>query len=148
MNMIKIFTIGFTGKSASEFFGLLEKNRVTKIIDTRISNSSQLSGFAKGKDLEYFAKTISGIDYEHNLDLAPTKELLSLYRDKKISWEEYATQYVELIKSRGILEKINIGAYNNYCLLCSEHSPQQCHRRLLGEYLEANFSSIQIVHLK
>lgn len=148
MNMIKIYTIGFTGKSASEFFDLLEKNRVTKIIDTRINNSSQLSGYAKGKDLEYFAKKISNIEYEHNLDFAPTKGLLSLYRDKKISWDEYAAQYVELIKSRNILKKINIDVYNHCCLLCSEHLPQQCHRRLLGEYLKSNFSTVEIIHLK
>lgn len=146
--MIKICTIGFTGKSASEFFDLLEKNGVTKIIDTRVSNSSQLSGFAKGKDLEYFAKKILNTDYEHNLDLAPTKELLSLYRDKKISWDEYAVQYIELVKSREILEKINIDAYNNCCLLCSEHLPHQCHRKLLGEYLKSNFSTVEIIHLK
>lgn len=87
--MIKLFTIGFTEKSAETFFTLLKKAGVKKIIDTRLNNVSQLSGFAKGADLKYFAKAIGDIGYEHNIDLAPTKELLGKYRDKKITWAQW-----------------------------------------------------------
>ncbi len=78
--MIRLYTIGFTRKSAERFFQLLEQNQVKKIIDTRVSNNSQLSGFAKGKDLAFFAKQIANIDYEHQLEFAPSKELLGRYR--------------------------------------------------------------------
>ena len=84
--MIKLYTIGFTKKSAQRFFELLEQNQVRKIIDTRISNTSQLSGFAKGKDLAFFARRLANIDYEHELRFAPTKEFLGKYRKKEISW--------------------------------------------------------------
>ncbi len=83
--MIKLYTIGFTEKSAQQFFALLEQNQVRKIIDTRVSNNSQLSGFAKGRDLAFFARRLGNIDYEHELDFAPTKELTRRYRKKKIS---------------------------------------------------------------
>lgn len=146
--MTKIFTIGFTGKSASKFFELLENNGVTKIIDTRISNSSQLSGFAKGSDLRYFAKKISNISYEHHLEFAPTKELLGLYRSKKVTWDEYAVHYVNLIQSRNVTEQIKIEDYDNCCLLCSEHASDKCHRRLLAEYLQSRYSDIEVIHLK
>lgn len=84
--MIKLFTIGFTGKSAEKFFNLLTTSSVKKIIDTRINNVSQLSGFAKGSDLKFFAGQIGGMSYKHEIDFAPTKELLARYRDKELTW--------------------------------------------------------------
>jgi hypothetical protein len=81
--MIKLYTIGFTGKPAEKFFTLLQNAEVTKIVDTCINNVSQLAGFAKGSDLQFFARAIGGIGYEHNTGFAPTKELLARYRAKK-----------------------------------------------------------------
>lgn len=146
--MIKLYTIGFTEKSAKKFFELLEQNQVKKIIDTRINNTSQLSGFAKGKDLAFFAKRIANIDYEHRLNFAPTRELLSRYRKKEISWDEYTKEYLHLLDTRHIKEAINFESLHGSCLLCSEHSPEQCHRRLLAEYLQEINPDIQIIHLK
>ncbi len=146
--MIKLYTIGFTGKSARQFFELLEKNRVKKIIDTRISNSSQLSGFAKGKDLEFFAGRLANIDYEHELKFAPTRELLDKYRQKKITWDEYTTEYLQLLAARKVKEEVNVEDLYECCLLCSEHSPEKCHRRLLAEYLQKDHPELQIIHLK
>ena len=82
--MITLYTIGFTKKSAEDFFELLKKHHVKNIIDVRISNSSQLAGFAKGNDLIYFLKQICGIGYRHIVDFAPTKELLGDYRSGKV----------------------------------------------------------------
>jgi uncharacterized protein (DUF488 family) len=146
--MIKLFTIGFTNKSASKFFELLSGAGVSKIVDTRINNISQLSGFAKGADLKFFAKEIAHIGYEHNINFAPTKELLSLYRGKKITWEQYEKEYLNLLDMRHIAQKVNVEELHENCLLCSEHSPEKCHRRLLAEYLKIVKNSIQIIHLK
>lgn len=146
--MITLYTIGFTGKTAKVFFELLEKNKVRKIIDTRISNNSQLSGFAKGQDLEFFAKRLSNIDYEHELKFAPTKELLDKYRQKKFSWDQYTKEYTQLLTDRNIKEKVNLESLHECCLLCSEHSPDKCHRRLLAEYLQKIEPKIHIIHLK
>jgi uncharacterized protein (DUF488 family) len=145
--MITLFTIGFTEKPAEKFFTLLKKSGVKEIVDTRINNVSQLAGFAKAADLKYFAKQIAGITYTHNLDFAPTKELLGKYRDKKITWGEYENEYLNLLDIRKIASKINVDRLHNNCLLCSEHSPERCHRRLLAEYLARVKNDIKIVHL-
>jgi uncharacterized protein (DUF488 family) len=146
--MIKLYTIGFAGKSAQKFFELLEQNNVKKIIDTRISNNSQLSGFAKGRDLEFFAKQIGDISYAHELNFAPTKELLGKYRKKEITWEEYTEEYLNLLDTRNIKQTVDVTGLHECCLLCSEHSPQKCHRRLLAEYLQAANPDLQIIHLQ
>jgi uncharacterized protein (DUF488 family) len=145
--MIKLYTIGFTEKSAEQFFNLLKNNGVKKILDIRISNISQLAGFAKGSDLKYFAKEIGNIDYEHNIDLAPTKEMMTSYRNKEFTWKEYEVKYLNLIKSRKIADKIDFPKLHKFCLLCSEHTPDRCHRRLLAEYLQKINRDIEIIHL-
>lgn len=145
--MIKLYTIGFTNKSAQKFFELLKKNEVVKIVDTRINNTSQLSGFAKGSDLPYFAREVGNMDYLHKIDFAPTKELLDRYRKEIITWEEYEVEYLDLLDTRKIGNKINVEELHQNCLLCSEHTPEKCHRRLLAEYLKSRFSNIEIHHL-
>lgn len=145
--MIKLYTIGFTGKSAEKFFTLLQNNAVERIVDTRINNTSQLSGYAKADDLAFFAKTIGRMDYKHQLDFAPTKDLLANYRNKKISWSEYETEYLNLLDMRKISNKVNVEELHQNCLLCSEHTPEQCHRRLLAEYFQHRYNDIEIIHL-
>jgi uncharacterized protein (DUF488 family) len=145
--MIKLFTIGFTGKSAENFFNLLRNNDVKKIVDTRINNVSQLAGFAKAPDLKFFANEIGKMSYDHNIDFAPTKELLSGYRNKKISWQEYEIEYLNLLDMRNVAKKTNIDLLHENCLLCSEHTPEKCHRRLLAEYLKHVRNDIEIIHL-
>jgi uncharacterized protein (DUF488 family) len=145
--MIKLYTIGFTEKPAETFFNLLKSSGIRQIVDTRINNVSQLAGFAKGTDLKYFARTIGNISYEHNLDFAPTKELLSRYRAHKLTWEEYETEYLNLLDIRKIAQKTDIETLHENCLLCSEHQPDHCHRRLLAEYLRLVRNDIRIIHL-
>lgn len=146
--MITLFTIGFTKKSAEQFFELLRKNQVKQLVDVRISNNSQLAGFAKGRDLEYLTEQICGIKYSHITDFAPTKELLDDYHDGKVSWEKYIGIYNKLLDSRNIANQYNIQDLDGACFLCSESTPDQCHRRLLAEYLQkTNPREIQIKHL-
>ncbi|MCL2328381.1 MAG: DUF488 domain-containing protein [Bacteroidetes bacterium] len=145
--MIKLYTIGFTEKTAKDFFSLLQKAKVKKILDVRINTISQLAGFAKGKDLAYFAKAIIDADYEHDIDLAPTKELLKDYRDKKVDWAKYEKEYIDILNKRNILKKLDFNKLDGVCFLCSEHEPNMCHRRLLAEYLQKANKEIEIIHL-
>lgn len=146
--MITLYTIGFTKKSAEKFFELLKRNDVKQLIDIRISNSSQLAGFAKGKDLAYFAQQICGISYRHIVDFAPTKDLLDRWHKQLVNWEEYVIEYTSIMKSRDIIHKYGIKQFDGACFLCSEETPENCHRRLLAEYL-AKFSTeeVRIIHL-
>ena len=145
---IDLFTIGFTKKTARDFFELLTKVGVKRIIDTRLNNVSQLSGFAKRKDLEYFLKEIAGIEYIHLLDLAPTKELLNPYKKKQSDWQTYEKNFLDLMKQRQIENKLTSNILDGGCLLCSEASPHHCHRRLVAEYLDNKLGNINICHLE
>lgn len=145
--MIKIYTIGFTGKTAEKFFALLNNAGVKKIVDTRINNVSQLSGFAKGSDLKFFAKEICNMSYEHIIDFAPSKELFKRYRDKEMSWPEFEIEYLNLLDLRKIAQKIELEKLHKNCLLCSEHTPEKCHRRLLAEYINQVKGNVEIIHL-
>ncbi|MGB0880526.1 MAG: DUF488 family protein [Polaribacter sp.] len=145
--MIKLYTIGFTKKNAETFFGLIKSNQIHKIVDTRINNTSQLSGFAKGNDLKFFANELNGTDYDHNLNFAPTKELLSKYRKGDITWEKYEQEYLDLLDVRKISKKTDIKKLHKNCLLCSEHTAEKCHRRLLAEYFKEVNNDVEIIHL-
>lgn len=143
-----MFTIGFTQKSAQKFFETLKKAGVKRIIDTRLNNVSQLSGFAKRADLEYFLKAIDNIDYIHILDLAPTKDILDDYKKKRISWEDYENKFNTLIVDRKIENKVSPDFLDGGCLLCSEAKPHHCHRRLVAEYLQQKLdTAIKVHHL-
>ena len=146
--MITLYTIGFTKKSAEQFFELLKAHHVRTLVDVRISNSSQLAGFAKGSDLTYFLKHIGGIGYRHITDFAPTKELLSDYRADKVSWPEYERIFNSLMDKRAINSRYHVADFDNCCFLCSEETPDHCHRRLLAEYLQRQDpDNVKIVHL-
>lgn len=146
---MKIFTIGFTQKSAREFFNKIKENKIDLLLDIRLNNVSQLAGFAKGKDLEYFLKEICHCEYVHDEVFAPTKVLLDNYRAKKVSWIEYEKVFAEILKTRPIIERFNkiYGKFNNICLLCTEPTPEQCHRRLVAEYLKEHIENIEIIHI-
>jgi uncharacterized protein (DUF488 family) len=145
---MKTFTIGFTQKSAKDFFSLLKKNNVSRVVDVRLNVTSQLAGFAKKADLGYFLRELCDADYVHVTDLAPTKPMLDAYKNKNISWDSYADKFINLMGQRNIERIIDKSLIDNGCLLCSEHLPHQCHRRLVAEYLNKQWDEdIKIVHL-
>jgi uncharacterized protein (DUF488 family) len=146
-NQMNLFTIGFTQKSAQKFFETLRDAGVKRVIDTRLNNVSQLAGFAKKADLEYFLKFIGGIEYVHILDLAPTQDILDEYKKNKGDWAVYEQKFLQLIASRQIEKKVSPSQIDGACLLCSEAKPHNCHRRLVAEYLSKKWGNIQICHL-
>ena len=135
MNDINLFTIGFTQKTAQDFFNSIKTSGIKKVIDIRLKNASQLSGFAKKEDLKYFLKTLCDCEYQHLPMLAPTKDLLEGYKKKKITWEEYEKKFNNIIFKRRIENLITSEDLNFSCFLCSELKPDQCHRRLVVDYL-------------
>ena len=131
----KVFSIGFTKTTAQKFFERLRKANVRKVVDVRIHNKSQLSGFAKSDDLAYFLREIAGIEYQHLPLLAPEEDALSKYRSGAIGWPAYETRFLDLMSSRHIEDRLTPEMLEGACLLCSEDTPHQCHRRLVLEYL-------------
>ncbi|MDC8748107.1 DUF488 domain-containing protein [Xanthomonas campestris pv. raphani] len=146
---MKINTLGFTRKSAEKFFNLLSSSGTKVLIDVRLNNISQLAGFAKKEDLKFFLRKICGIDYLHFPELAPKKEALKAYQDKKMSWQDYENEFMSLMASRSVERSLDKGLINDACLLCSEDKPHQCHRRLVAEYLRTSWSdqNVEIRHL-
>ena len=147
--MKKLFTLGFRQKTAEEFFTLLEKNSVSALVDVRLNNTSQLCAFTKFPDIEFFAKIILGIDYIHDINFAPTEEILSGHRKKIFDWRGYEERFFALMDERNILAHIaeNYSQRDRICLLCSEPTPEKCHRRLVAEKFLETFGSIEIVNL-
>lgn len=143
-----IYTIGFTKKDARTFFGLLKDANVQQLLDVRINNRSQLSGFAKRDDLKFFLDALLDADYDHREALAPTKELLDAWRDDAINWAEYERRFRQLLSDREIESNLDPALFDERTvLLCSEHKPKYCHRRLLVEYLDEHWGGIEGVHL-
>jgi hypothetical protein len=78
---MKLYTIGFTQKSAQEFFERLRDNGVQQLIDIRIHPNGQLSGFARQEDLPYFLHELAvRCQYLYLPVLAPTEEMMKDYR--------------------------------------------------------------------
>ena len=152
---VTIYTIGFTQKQAAEFFGLLREHGITKVLDTRRRPGSQLSRFAHGDDLPWLLhELVPGCEYEHRLDMAPTAELLDRYRgrgpkSRQLTWPGYARAYKQQLREEDLVarEKRADWAAGRFCLLCSEHEPVHCHRRLLADYFREHWPGTRIVDL-
>lgn len=146
---MEIFTIGFTKTSAREFFGKLKKSGIERLVDVRLNNTSQLASFAKRDDLEFFLETLCSAQYVHEPILAPTQEMLDAYKKAKGAWAEYENRFMALMAERKIethLQQTDF-ALNRSVLLCSEDTPDQCHRRLVVEYLQTKWPEVSAVHL-
>ncbi|MGI6648932.1 MAG: DUF488 family protein [Bacillota bacterium] len=142
-----LYTIGFSKKNLREFITRLKKAGVSKIVDVRLNNTSQLAGYAKKQDLEYILDLV-GIAYEHRPDLAPTEDILKGYKQKKITWNDYEKQFKNLLTQREPLKNIyDDNKPSSICLLCSEDKPKQCHRRLVAEYFLERVDNLEIKHL-
>ena len=144
---MRLYTIGFTQSSAESFFTRLQRADVKRLIDVRLNNVSQLAGFAKRDDLRYFLRAIGGIEYSHEVLLAPTQAMLDGYKKQRGSWAEYEKQFLTLVASRAIENKFSRESFSEACLLCSEATAKYCHRRLVAEYLQEKWGDVNIVHL-
>jgi uncharacterized protein (DUF488 family) len=144
---MRIFMIGFTKKSAEQFFKPLTDAGVQRMVDVRLNNTSQIAGFAKARDLEFFLRAIAGIGYLHTPDLAPTQDILDDFVKAKGAWSEYARSFTELMETRRVAETLQGELLDGDCLLCSEDTPEHCHRRLVAEHFQEHWPDVVIVHL-
>lgn len=144
---MKLFTIGFTKKSAEAFFTKLRRSGAKRVVDVRLNNVSQLAGFAKRNDLQYFLREICHMDYVHLPELAPTQDILDEYKKNKGDWAVYEQKFLELMRKREIEKKIDPAMIADGCLLCSEDKPHHCHRRLVAEYLKSHWGEVEVSHI-
>jgi uncharacterized protein (DUF488 family) len=144
---VQVFTIGFTKKTAEQFFEAICACGAERVVDIRLNNTSQLAAFAKRDDLAYFLRRICGAGYEHVLELAPSEDLFGRYRRRRLDWDGYAREFLDLMRSRRVEEIVPRQLIDGSCLLCSEPGPDRCHRRLVAEYLQEAWGALEIVHL-
>jgi uncharacterized protein (DUF488 family) len=145
---MEIYSIGFTQKSAAEFFGALKQAGIRRLMDIRLNNTSQLAAFAKASDLPYFLRELCDAEYVHEPLLAPTQEILDEYKKKKGDWSEYEKEFLALIHKRDIGNTLDRNSFAvPTVLLCSEPTAEHCHRRLVLEYLAQHWSDVTIHHL-
>jgi uncharacterized protein (DUF488 family) len=145
---MEIYSIGFTQKSAAEFFGALKAHGIERLLDVRLNNTSQLAAFAKQADLAYFLSEICGAAYEHEPLLAPTQEMLDAFKKRKGDWQVYEEAFLSLMRARKIESTIEKESFaRKTVLLCSEPTPEHCHRRLVLEYLQQHWKGVTIRHL-
>ena len=145
---MEVYTIGFTKRSAADFFGALKQAGIRRLLDVRLNNSSQLAGFTKRDDLPFFLREICGAEYRHEPILAPTQDLLDAYKKNNGSWKEYEVRFLQLMVDRRIEEKLDRSVFSlATVLLCSENTADRCHRRLVLEYLQEKWGNLTIVHL-
>lgn len=144
---MRICTIGFTHKTAEDFFARLRKSGVKRVVDVRLNNLSQLAGFSKRDDLKFFLKALLGVEYLHVPSLAPTQELLDEFKKNKGEWKIYEEKFLRLMKARQVEKQVSPEILDEGCLLCSEDKPHHCHRRLVSEYLRDQWGEVKIEHL-
>lgn len=145
---MEIYTIGYTKKSAREFFSLLRDAGIKRVIDVRLKNTAQLAGFSKKDDLAFFLREILDADYLHDPRLAPSEELLSAYQDKQVDFDEYTARYQALLAERQPETWLDRSLFSvPTALLCAEPKADKCHRRLLAEYLRDKWGDTLIIHL-
>ena len=150
--MNTVYTIGFTKKSAEHFFTLLRNSGAERLLDVRLNNRSQLAAFAKagkdgGGDLGWLLAELCGMDYQHLPELAPTQEMLEAYRKGGLRWDLYARRYRALLRQRQVEHILSPESLANGVLLCSEHEPDRCHRRLAARYLQRAWEDVEIIDL-
>lgn len=141
--MPKIFTIGFSGKSPDTFMDVLNAVRVRAVWDIRQWRASTYVPFYSGENLT----STLGPRYEYHPEFAPTSEILAGYKDGRIAWPDYERMYHELLVTRRPTAGLAPADIDRICLLCTEKSANQCHRRLAAEYIAEQFSDTEIVHL-
>jgi uncharacterized protein (DUF488 family) len=144
----EIATIGFGKKGAERFVELLRAASVETVIDTRRRPDSPLAGYARQRDLPFLLDRAAKIRYEHRPELAPPDALLDRYREDK-DWEAYVRDFEEILSSNDAVSTMQslLDRSDRVALLCSEPTPDKCHRRLVAERMQQMDPDVQINHL-
>lgn len=142
-----IYTIGFTKRTAEQFFEPLKRAGIRRLVDVRLNNTSQLAGFTKGGDLPYFLDAICSAEYLHEPLLAPSDLILKAYR-RDGDWAQYERAFLALMAERHIEDMVDRTSFDlPTVLLCSEPTSERCHRRLVVEYLASRWGDVRRVDL-
>ncbi len=145
---MKVYTIGYLERTSDNFYKTLRQYGVQRLIDVRLFQNPENTNFAKAVDLERSLTQHTYAKYFHEPLLAPTEELLHDYFQKGVSWKTYEKRYLEILKGREVEARLSKEIFSpTSALLCAEHEPDHCHRRLALEYLRRHWGDLEIIHL-
>jgi uncharacterized protein (DUF488 family) len=146
-----LYTIGFTQKTAEQFFGLLAEAGVRLVVDVRENRTGQLQGFSRFPDIAFLLNRIVGAEYVYEPTFAPSPEIRAAYRSTR-DWNQYETSFRALMAERNAIELAKPDDYEGkVAFLCSEPFPDKCHRRLIAEMLAEKWKAaghtVEVMHL-
>ena len=148
---MKIYTMGFKGKSQEEFIKTINEEKIEFVVDIRERKRFPILGFSNEDEMKKYLKEKCNCDYLYNSMLAPMCGYYEAYTERAISWDEYVAKYKETLSERGIAGRFLIDCmeYERIMIICLGKTPGRCSRKLLAEWLKENIwgIEIEIVHL-
>jgi uncharacterized protein (DUF488 family) len=139
---MKVFTIGYGGRSKEDFLARLNSNGVKTVVDVRLRPDRASMGIwvkakTSDKGIESWLRE-AGIGYRSLIELG------NVFLDAP-DWQE---RYQQLLDSAGELLTERLKAIPGpICLLCAEKRPAECHRRQVAEYLKTRMGA-EVHHLE
>ena len=138
-----LYTIGYERRQPHEVFHLLENAGVEQLFDVRLRPQSRRPGLSKTK-LGLTCKTL-GMVYLHDARLGTPAEILDGLRvSGHYDWDGFSqyldTQQEALAAAAARVED------RRTALLCYELRPEECHRRIVAEYL-GDSTGFRVTHL-
>jgi uncharacterized protein (DUF488 family) len=129
----KLFTIGYGGRSPTEFVRLLVEHGVRTVADVRMfPNKAFMAVFAKAKSSDKGIERILG---EAGIGYVSLTALGNPFKDEA-DWPE---RYRELFEKQGeTLTQPLLELPPPFCLLCAEKEPERCHRMTISDFLTAH----------
>ena len=142
--MNKFFTIGYGGKTPTEFANLLQASGVELVVDVRLKpHRAHLGSFVKAKTPD---KGIEKILASVGIGYLSLPELGNPYLSEN-DWKE---KYTKLLEAEGTerTERLRAIEERAFCLLCAEKDFKNCHRLQVAEYLlNSGTEFLEVVHL-
>ncbi len=138
--MPNIFELSTCEIAADKFFSFLLAKKANLVLDVRLKNCSQLCGFTKAHDLEYFCRQITHADYIHDLELAPSQEILKAYLKDVSHYEEYFLAYEKLLAQRQAIKHFftRYSKYKSIVLLGTATKARHSHTEILLKLLTSS----------
>ncbi len=125
--------------TAEEFFGKIAQWKADLVLDVRLKNTNQLSGFTKQEDLEYFCRVITHADYVHDVEYSPSKTLLDDYLDHGLPYEDYFAAYEKEMEQRKAIPAFfqKYGKYRSVAIVGTATKKRHSHAEELKILLDA-----------
>jgi uncharacterized protein (DUF488 family) len=154
---MKLFTIGHSNHSFSEFVELLESNGILALVDVRTAPMSRYNPQFNRENLEHDLP-------EHGIQYAFAGKYLggrpsdpTCYKSRQLPAEGvdylHEVDYPEVMKRiwfiKGIERLLELADEQTTAIMCSEEDPAQCHRHhLIAKYLMSEYPEVKVIHIR